>query len=60
MSAIPPFEMGVWNAWIIMLLMVLSHLPGQLMNKEALNKVNEGGLLNNGQVGISSLLALLM
>jgi len=42
MTLIPAFEIGVWNAWIIMLLMLLSYIPGQLINKEALNKVNEG------------------
>ena len=42
MTPIPAFEIGIWNAWIIMLLMLLSYIPGQLINKEALNKVNEG------------------
>jgi protein-S-isoprenylcysteine O-methyltransferase Ste14 len=42
LSAIPAFEIGLWNSWIIMLLMLLSYIPGQMINKEALNKVNEG------------------
>lgn len=42
MSAIPAFEIGMWNAWIIILILLLSYVPGQLINKEALKKVNEG------------------
>ena len=42
MSTIPPFEIGMWNAWIIILFLFLSYIPGQLINKEALKKVTEG------------------
>ena len=42
MSLIPAFEVGVWNAWILILLMFLTYFPGQLINKEALSKINEG------------------
>jgi len=42
MSLIPAFEIGIWNAWILILLMFLTYVPGQLINKEAMNKVNEG------------------
>jgi protein-S-isoprenylcysteine O-methyltransferase Ste14 len=42
MSLVPAFEIGVWNAWILILLMFLTYVPGQLTNKEAMNKVNEG------------------
>ena len=42
MSLIPAFEIGVWNAWIFILLMFFTYIPGQMINKEALNKVNEG------------------
>jgi len=42
MSLVPAFEIGIWNAWILMILMLLTYVPGQLINKEALNKVNEG------------------
>jgi isoprenylcysteine carboxyl methyltransferase (ICMT) family protein YpbQ len=42
MSLAPAFEIGVWNAWIFILLMFLTYIPAQLINKEALNKVNEG------------------
>ncbi len=34
MSAIPILELGVWNACIIVLLTILSYIPGQLINKE--------------------------
>lgn len=42
MSLVPAFEIGIWNAWIITLSMLLTYIPGQLINKEAMNKVNEG------------------
>ena len=42
MSLIPAFDIGIWNAWILMILLFLTYVPGQLINKEALNKVNEG------------------
>ena len=42
MSLIPDFDIGLWNAWILILLMFLTYVPGQLINKEAMNKVNEG------------------
>ena len=42
MSLIPAFDIGLWNAWILILLMFLTYVPGQLINKEAMNKVNEG------------------
>jgi protein-S-isoprenylcysteine O-methyltransferase Ste14 len=38
----PPFDIGVWNAWILMIFLFLTYVPGQLINKVALNKVNEG------------------
>ena len=42
MSLIPDFEIGIWNAWILMIFLFLTYVPGQLINKEALNNVNEG------------------
>jgi protein-S-isoprenylcysteine O-methyltransferase Ste14 len=42
MSLLPAFEIGIWNAWIFMVLVFLTYIPGQLINKEAMNKVNEG------------------
>ena len=42
MTLIPAFEIGIWNAWILIILMFLTYIPGQLINKEALKKVNEG------------------
>ena len=42
MTMIPAFDIGIWNAWILILLMFLAYVPGQLINKEALSKVNEG------------------
>jgi len=42
MSLVPAFDIGIWNAWILMVLMFITYIPGQLMNKEAMNKVNEG------------------
>jgi protein-S-isoprenylcysteine O-methyltransferase Ste14 len=42
MSLVPAFEIGVWNAWIFILLLFLTYIPGQIINKEALNIVNEG------------------
>ena len=42
MTLVPAFEIGVWNAWILILIMFLTYVLGQLINKEAMNKVNEG------------------
>ena len=42
MALIPAFEIGLWNAWILMIFLFLTYVPGQLINKEALNKVNAG------------------
>ena len=42
MSLVPAFEIGVWNAWIFTVLSFLSLIPAQLMNRESLNKFNEG------------------
>ena len=42
MTLVPAFDIGIWNAWILMVLMFLTYVPGQLINKEAMNKVNEG------------------
>jgi len=47
MSLVPAFDIGVWNAWILILLLFLTYVPGQLINKEALNKVNEGWASEN-------------
>jgi protein-S-isoprenylcysteine O-methyltransferase Ste14 len=41
MPIVPEFEVGVWNAWIFIVLVFLTYVPGQIINKEALNKVNE-------------------
>jgi protein-S-isoprenylcysteine O-methyltransferase Ste14 len=41
MSAIPAFDVGVWNAWILIPFIFLTYLPGQIINKEAMSKVNE-------------------
>ena len=41
MSLVPAFEIGIWNAWILTLFMFLTYIPGQLINKEAMNKINE-------------------
>ena len=41
MSLIPEFELGVWNAWILMLLaMIVGPVVGVLINKEGMEKVN--------------------
>jgi protein-S-isoprenylcysteine O-methyltransferase Ste14 len=42
MSVMPPFEIGICNAWIFIALLFFTYIPGQMINKEALNKVNEG------------------
>lgn len=42
MSLVPAFEIGIWNGWIFILLLYLTYIPGQMMNKEAMNKLNEG------------------
>ena len=42
MSLIPAFEIGVWNAWILMTFLFVPMIPARLINKEAINKVNEG------------------
>jgi protein-S-isoprenylcysteine O-methyltransferase Ste14 len=42
MSAVPTFEIGVWNAWIFMFLLFLSFIPTQMMKKEAQDKFNAG------------------
>lgn len=42
MSLVPAFDIGIWNAWILMLLTLLTYVPLQLINKEAMKKVNEG------------------
>ena len=42
MSPIPAFEIGLWNAWILMVFIFTPFIPGMLINKEAINKLNEG------------------
>ena len=42
MSPIPAFEIGLWNAWIFMIFIFTPFIPGMLINKEAINKLNEG------------------
>jgi protein-S-isoprenylcysteine O-methyltransferase Ste14 len=42
MSLVPAFDIGIWNAWILILFTLLTYVPGQLINKEALKKVDEG------------------
>jgi len=42
MSLIPAFEIGIWNAWIFIVLLFLSFIPTQMMKKEAQNKFNAG------------------
>jgi protein-S-isoprenylcysteine O-methyltransferase Ste14 len=42
MSLVPTWDIGVWNAWIFMVLLFLSFIPIQLMKKEAQIKFNEG------------------
>ena len=39
MSLVPPFQIGVWNAWILMVLLFLAYIPGRLINKEAMSKM---------------------
>jgi protein-S-isoprenylcysteine O-methyltransferase Ste14 len=41
MPLVPAFDIGIWNAWILIILMFLTYVPGQLINKEAMNKINE-------------------
>lgn len=41
MSFVPAFKIGLWNAWIIVVLALLTLLP-TLMNKEAMKKRSEG------------------
>jgi len=38
----PACEIGVSNAWTLMVLLFLAYIPGRLINKETMNKVNEG------------------
>ena len=39
MSLLPAFELGLWNAWILVLVgLVTSGLVGFLINQEAMNK----------------------
>ena len=42
MSPIPAFEIGVWNAWILMIFIFAPFIPGMLINKKEINKLNEG------------------
>ena len=42
MSAIPAFEIGVWNAWIFIVFFILSVVFTQLLCKDAFAKFNEG------------------
>jgi len=42
MSLVPAFEIGVWNAWIFMLFLFAPLIPGLLINKEEMDKLNEG------------------
>jgi len=42
MSLIPAFEIGVWNAWVIIVFFILSVVFAQLMCKDAFAKFNEG------------------
>jgi protein-S-isoprenylcysteine O-methyltransferase Ste14 len=42
MSAVPIFEIGVWNAWIFMVLLFLPTILIQMMTKEAQTKFNQG------------------
>jgi protein-S-isoprenylcysteine O-methyltransferase Ste14 len=42
MSLTPAFDIGVWNAWIFMVLLFLSFIPTQMMKKEAQTKFNAG------------------
>jgi protein-S-isoprenylcysteine O-methyltransferase Ste14 len=42
MSLTPAFDIGVWNAWIFMVLLFLSFIPIQMMKKEAQTKFNAG------------------
>ena len=39
MSVVPAFQIGVWNAWILMVLLFLAYIPGRLINKEAMSKM---------------------
>ena len=39
MSLVPAFQIGLWNAWILMVLLFLAYVPGRLINKEAMNKM---------------------
>jgi len=36
MSLIPDFEIGLWNAWIFMILYFLTYVPGFILNKKAM------------------------
>ena len=40
MSLVPAFELGLWNAWIFMLLAFFEPLVGFLINKEAMKKAH--------------------
>jgi len=40
MSLIPEFELGLWNAWILIVFMFLMYyLPAYLINKEAMERM---------------------
>ncbi len=41
MSLVPEFELGLWNAWIFILLAILmGPVVGFLINKESMKKVH--------------------
>jgi len=65
MSLIPEFELGLWNAWILMLFVIFSNvLPyvssGWLIDKEVLKKATATDmLLNDTEKKISNILSFL-
>jgi len=65
MSLIPEFELGLWNAWILMLFVIFSNvlpyvLSGWLIDKEVLKKATATDmLLNDTEKKISNILSFL-
>ncbi len=42
MDLIPAFEIGVWNAWIFMVLFILTSFPSLFIKKDTLTKIDTG------------------
>ncbi len=65
MFLIPEFELGLWNAWILMLYVIISNLlpyvlSGRLFDKEVLKKAAAAGMsFNNTEKKVSNIYSFL-